>query len=406
MVDAIDTEHGCPALHFEFAEGTRSVLSGFRKFDELRRVHPVFRSTEAQGYHVFTEHDTILTGLQDPGLFSSRATVPTMPDPPYNWVPLMIDPPDHTKWRRLLGGWFTPKRIESMDSFMRDRCAALVDEIAPRGACDFVADFAGRFPTGIFLEILGLPIDELGRFMAWEDAIMHYSTESDPDHAKLFAAMGEVQGYFADLIAERRAAPGGEADDIVSAAVSWSIDGAPVSDDDLLGCMLLLFMAGLDTVASQLSYTFHHLAGHPSDRARMVADPQLVPVVVEESLRAFPIVMLGRRVSRDVEFAGCPLKAGEMVSFALPSAGRDEKVYPHGTEVDLDRGMVRNISFGAGPHRCLGSHLARRELAIALEEWHRRIPDYRIIDAAAVSERAGNGVFGIERLPLTWAAGS
>lgn len=396
------SDHVCPASHYEYSQGRRSVLAGVRRFDELRAKYPVFWSTEEPGYHVFTEHDTILSALQDPELFSSHATLPTMPNPEFRWIPQMIDPPEHTKWRRLLGGWFTPKRIAGMDALVRRRCVQLVEELAPLGGCDFVADFAGQFPTTIFLSILGLPLEELGRFMAWEQAIMHYSKDTDPDYSGFAIAMGQVRDYFADLIAERKANRQESAEDIVSAAVEWRIDGEPVPDEDLLNCMLLLFMAGLDTVASQLSYAFYHLATHPPDRVRLVDDPELAAAAVEEFLRVYPIVMVGRQVTRDVEFVGFPLKAGEVVSFPLPSAGRDAAVYPNGTAYDLDRGMVRHISFGAGPHRCLGSHLARREMLIALQEWHRLIPDYRLLDGAVITEHGGNGVFGIDSLPLVW----
>ncbi len=394
--------HACPATHFEYSEESRPVLAGVHRFDELRAEHSVFWSTEEPGYHVFTEHDTILMALQNPQLFSSHATLPTVPNPDFRWIPQMMDPPVHTKWRQLLGRWFTPKRIAGMDGLVRRRCVQLVEQLAPLGRCDFVTDFAGQFPTTIFLSILGLPSQELPRFMAWEEAIMHYSKAADPDYSGFTAAMEQVREYFADLIAERKANPQNCTEDIVSAAVEWTIDGEPVADEDLLNCMLLLFMAGLDTVASQLSYSFYHLATHPSDRVRLVDDPSLAPAAVEEFLRAYPIVMVGRRVTRDVQFAGCPLRAGEVVSFSLPSAGRDERVYPNGTAFDLDRGAVRNISFGAGPHRCLGSHLARREMLIALEEWHRLIPEYRLPDGAVVTEHGGNGVFGIDSLPLVW----
>jgi len=169
----------------------------------------------------------------------------------------------------------------------------------------------------------------------------------------------------------------------------------------VLSCLLLLFMAGLDTVTSQLSYSFLHLATHEADRARLAADPGLVPHAVEELMRAYPIVQTARRATRDIEFHGCPVKAGDMVAFPLGMAGRDAKEYPGAKQVDLDREVTRHISFGAGPHRCLGSHLARQELAVALHEWHKLIPDYRVADPARVVEHSG-GVYSLEALPLAW----
>jgi cytochrome P450 len=215
--------------------------------------------------------------------------------------------------------------------------------------------------------------------------------------------MMEVMGYFQGLITEKREHPESRGDDLVSHAIDWKIDGEPAKDEDILSCCLLLFMAGLDTVASQLSYTFFHLATHDEDRKRLVADPGLIPHAIEETMRAYPIVQTARRATQDVEFHGCPIKAGDMVAFPLGFAGRDEATYPNAKQVDLDRKNPKHISFGAGPHRCLGSHLARQEMAVALEEWHKLIPDYRVTDMDAVVEHSG-GVYSLEALPLAWDA--
>jgi cytochrome P450 len=391
-----------PIVHFEYAPPPIAGQSFVDQLDVLRREHPVFRSDEAQGYWVFTRNGIITEALQQPEIFSSRATVPTIPEPPYQWIPLMIDPPDHTKWRKLLGGWFSPGRIATLETSVRHRCTELVDAITTRGSCDFVADFASQFPTTIFLQILGLPVDQLGKFMEWEDRILHFDSSTDPDYVDMTAAMDEVRTHFADLISIRRDDPESRGDDIVSAATDWKIDGQPISDDELLSCMLLLFMAGLDTVAAQLSFVFRHLATVPHDRVRLLKDPSLIPAAIEELLRAYPIVRLGRKVTQDIDFHGCPLRSGDMVAMPLAFATRDEDVYEDATEVRFDREPFRNFAFGAGPHRCLGSHLARRELIVAVEEWHKRIPEYCVAPHAEVVEHSGNGVYGLDHLPLRW----
>lgn len=392
----------CPVIHFEYAPTPTPGISFFEQLDAWRREHEVFRSDEAQGYWVFTRNEMIVDALQRPELFSSMATVPTIPEPPYQWIPLMVDPPDHTKWRKLLGGWFSPGRIASLEAPVRERCATLVGSIAARGECDFVVDFASQFPTAIFLQIIGLPVEQLDQFMEWEGKILHFDTDTDPDYSGMMAAMDQVTKHFAELIAVRRNDPDSRGDDIVSAAIDWTIDGEPVADKDLLSCLLLLFMAGLDTVASQLAFLFRHLATEPADRQRLLADPALIPAAVEEVLRAQAIVRLGRKVTQDTDFHGCPLKAGDMVAMPLAFASRDEDVFADATEVKIDRGVFRNIAFGAGPHRCLGSHLARRELIVAVEEWHKHIPEYSVPYGAEVIEHSGNGVYGIDRLPLRW----
>jgi cytochrome P450 len=348
---------------------------------------------------VFTDHDAIVEGLQHPEIFSNSAVVPEQPDPPYRWIPQMLDPPEHGKWRQLLAGFFAPPTVRRMEAEQRAFARELIDEIAARGSTDYIADFAHRFPTTIFLQILGAPVEMLPTFLEWEAAIFRRTEGADP--AEAAAAMGRVMEYFAGLVAERRAEGAQGRTDIVSTALTWEIDGQPVRDEDLLSCMLLLFMAGLDTVAGQLSYGMHHLATHPEDRARLVADPSLVPDAVEEILRTFPIVQTARKAMVDTEFHGCPIHAGDMVVFPLGSANRDEAAFPDATEFRLDRGPTRHIAFGAGPHRCLGSHLARQEMAIALEEWHRRIPDYRLDPDRPVVEHGG-GVYGLDTLPLVW----
>jgi cytochrome P450 len=211
--------------------------------------------------------------------------------------------------------------------------------------------------------------------------------------------MMAVMGYFSELIQQRRDNRDPDADDIVSKAIDWTIDGEPIADMDLLNCLLLLFMAGLDTVSNQLSYAILHLATHPDDRARIVAEPDLIPKAVEEILRVYPIVQTARKATQDMDFHGCPVKAGDMASFSLAFAGRDEEAYADARTVDLDRGVTRHLSFGGGPHRCLGSHLARQEMVVVLEEWHKRIPNYELAGEAI---EHGGQVFGVDSLPLSW----
>jgi cytochrome P450 len=208
-----------------------------------------------------------------------------------------------------------------------------------------------------------------------------------------------VMGRFAEIVAERREEP---RDDIVSKALKYEIDGKPVSDADLLSFCLLMFMAGLDTVSVTLGWSFLHLARNDNDRERIVADPGLITSAVEEFLRAYAIVVPARKVMKDVEIQGCPMKAGDMVNIPLIAATRDEAAFPDAKRVDITRKPNRHIAFGAGPHRCLGSHLARRELHIALEEWHKRISDYRVADGAQLQETGGQ--IGLHSLPLVWSS--
>ena len=183
--------------------------------------------------------------------------------------------------------------------------------------------------------------------------------------------------------------------------LSWRIDHKPIPMDDLLSWCLLMFMAGLDTVSIQLGYAFWHLAGHSEDRQRIVRDPSVIPAAVEEFLRQFAFVAPARKVMQDTDFHGCPLKKGDMVLVPLSGATRDPALLADGATVNFDRATNNHIAFGAGPHRCLGSHLARRELRVGLEEWHRLIPDYRLTEGVEVTEHGG-GLYGIDHLELSW----
>jgi cytochrome P450 len=402
QVEAEQGTGGCPVLHYTMNPGQAPALTYFQRNDGYQeQARPVFWTDEAQGYWVFTDHEVILDGLNQPDLFSNSVLVPVEPNPAYKWIPIMLDPPEHTKWRQLLGGYFSPKRVKDMREDQHRFAGELIERFRSRGEVEFMSEFAQVFPTTIFLQIMGMPADKLDEFMEWEHAILHGTSETDPDSSKRMGAMQAVMGYFGGLIAERRANPDPDATDIVSTSLTWRIDGEPPSDADLLSCFLLLFMAGLDTVASQASYIIRHLATHPEDRKRIVEDPSIIPHAIEEMMRAYPIVQTARKITRDTEFHGCPVKAGQMATFPLSMAGRDDTAFPDAKTVDFDREDVRHISFGAGPHRCLGSHLARQELVVLLEEWHKQIPDYELAEEPV--EHAG-GVFSIDRMTLRWNA--
>jgi len=392
----------CPVAHWQFTGPRRPALEYFVAMDSLQEQHrPFFRSDEEPGYYVFTDQKWIFEVLQDPELFSSAAVMPTDPDPPHRLIPEQLDPPEHTKWRQLLAGYFAPRRIETMAEAQRSYCVELIERLSGAGGCDFVSDFARLFPTSIFLRLLGLPMADFEKFMEWEHKALHLSEDEDPGRQIGAGAMLEFVMYLTEFVAERRAATGPAGDDIISAAVHWEIDGRGITDDELLNCLVLLFVAGLDTVANQLSYSLHHLATHAADRKRLVAEPTLTPIAVEELLRAYPIVQPSRKATRDIDFHGCPIHAGDMIMLPLAAAGRDDAAYRDAKAVDFDRESSRHLSFGAGPHRCLGSHLARQELKIVLEEWHRRIPDYGLAGSAIVTEHSG-GIFGLDTLPLRW----
>jgi cytochrome P450 len=367
----------------------------FAKFDQLREQGPIhWGDASGNPYWLVSDADLIRDAFQDPATYSNSAATPDQPNPSYLWIPEMLDAPLHTKWRQLTGPLFSPGAVEKLKPQVHARFMEILDDVAPRGECDFVADVALRFPNTIFLELIGLPISDAALFQEWEFAILHTGAMGGDEAVR---AMNEVMQYFAGVVAERRKSP---QHDIISQAITWTIDGEKISDEDLLAFCLLMFMAGLDTVAAQLSYSVLHLATNPDDLDRLAREPELMPSAIEEFLRFYSFVTPGRKVMRDTELGGCPIKQGEMVYLPLVSANRDPKEFPDADKVILDRENNRHMAFGAGPHRCLGSHLARQELLVGMTEWHKRIPKYRLNPDVPITEHGGQ--IGLDNVPIIW----
>lgn len=393
---------GCPAdaLPYSLFGERRPALTYFSMFDNFREDAPAYRldaGPQAPAW-MLTRMDTIREAFQHPELFSNKAVIPSVPEPAHRLLPHMVDPPEHTEWRRVMAPLFSPKAVAALEPWIRNRAQQIIEDLVARKSCDFVTDFAAQFPNSVFMDILGLPQSEVATFMAWENAILHGNHADPEDTERSFVAMKEVNSYFADLVTARRREP---QDDLTTVATGFQIEGRPATDEELVSILTFLFIAGLDTVSIQLSYSFLHTATHPEDRARIVSDPESVEGYVEDFLRVYSFVTPARKVVKDVDFHGCPFKAGDMVYLPIASATRDPREFPdRPTEVDADRGSNRHIAFGAGPHRCLGSHLARLELKVAMQEWHRRIPDYQLAEGEDVIEHGQQ--IGLVNLPLRW----
>jgi cytochrome P450 len=389
----------CPVAHFQ--DISRPLADAgwhFETFDAKREQAPIHQGLAGgHEYFLVTRMSDIRSSFQNHEVFSNSAVVPSDPDPPYLWIPEMLDGRSHTIWRQLLGPLFSPTAIAAWEPRVRQRFGEILDGIVDRGECEFVSEVGLLFPNMIFMEIMGLPQEDAATFQHWETEILHLGYGDPSVQERQYAAMTAVTAYFSELIADRRQSP---RDDLLSQAVGWKIDGELIPNEDLLAFCLLMFMAGLDTVAAQLSYSFWHLATHDDDRRRIAADPSLIPAAMEEFLRYYAFVTPGRKVLEETEIAGCPIKAGQMVFMPLAAANRDPREFADADKVIIDREANRHIAFGAGPHRCLGSHLARQELRVAFEMWHARIPEYRLADNAELSEHGGQ--IGLNRLPLVW----
>jgi cytochrome P450 len=393
---------GCPVIHLDVAPALEEG-SYWRKADELREASPTFFNTVAQGYWMFTRYDEVREIYQRPEIFSSESITPWEPDPVYRFVPTQIDPPEHSKYRQILSRWFAPAAVNQAGTATREICRRLVAEIAPRGECDFVSEFAMRYPTEVFLTVLGLPASDADLFVPWvEDFFRGYGGDLAQQEA-MVQALGGIRQYWADALDERRGESAPREGDFASHLLHAVLDGEPVDEPVILDILTVLVLAGLDTTRGQLGYLFRHLAANPDHRHQLVAEPALIPFAVEEALRLYTIVFGdGRKVTRDIEFHGCPLRKGDMVYGLVSGANRDPRMYDRADEFVLDRKGNNHLGFASGPHRCLGAHLARREMQIAVEEWLKVIPDFRVATDAPLFERGGGSMMTLFTLPLSW----
>ena len=356
----------------------------------------IFYSPGFAGGWIITRFEDVRAVLQDAETFSSKGianVVPREDGQSFSLIPLELDAPEHGKYRVMLNPIFAPREIDRLEADIRRVSTNLIDAFVDKGSCDFVADFARPLPTAIFVRMMGLPEDRTAQFIKWTEQIIH---SHNPQLQK--EAADGVLGLLMSLFAERRRVP---TDDLIGKLVRLEIDGKPISDNDMCGFGFLLFIAGLDTVTSSLSNIFRYLAEMPELQSRLAKDPSLIPNAVEEFMRAFSSVNTGRVVARDIEFQGVQMKAGDKVLCFMSAANRDAGEFEQPEQVDIEREASRHLAFSSGPHRCIGSHLARREMRIALELFLARIPQYSLVSLDQ-SPRYGGGVWGHYALPLRW----
>ena len=369
-------------------------IPGYRTMHE---ECPVTRASSAFGGHgvLLTRYEDVLWALKHPEIFSSAGVVQVGNEVPL--IPLSVDPPDHAKYRRLLDPQFSPRKMAELEPEMRKLVNEVVDRFADRGECDFHEDFATPIPSTFFLALMGLPQDDLPTLLEWRDNTIRPDLSSGETPEQIRERTGhEITAYFERAIADRRANPD---DRLLSVLVHAEIEGRPLTHEELLGTCHLLLLGGLDTVTATLDCAIAYLASHPERRRALVEDPTLVPAAVEELLRhETPVMMVPRVVTQDVEIGGVQCKAGDGATLLLGAADCDPAEFDAPEEVRFDRPNNRHLAFGGGPHRCLGSHLARLELRVAIEEFHRRIPEYELAPGAEL--HYSPGIRQADRLPL------
>lgn len=356
-------------------------------------VPKLFWTQRNGGHWVATKGEDIRRILEDAEHFSSAAMrVPKEANPTPPIIPLMIDPPDHAHYRRLLAPTMTPVAIKRLIDRARDLTTGLIDKLEPQGQCEFVADFAQHMPIAIFMGMLDLPEEDRTLILAIADRIIR------PDMPETrIRGFGDLAEYTMAKVRERRTAPG---TDLISQLTKANINERPLRDDELQGLMSVLMLAGLDTVASMLTFITRFLALSPKHRNQLRTQPEIIPAAIEEFLRRMAMVNLTREVAHDIELDNVLLKQGDLIvaPTALCSFPGESEDW---LDVDFERRRIQYATFGAGPHYCMGSNLARAEIKVFLEEWLARIPDFAIAENARLEVKVGAAAM-MPSLPLVW----
>jgi cytochrome P450 len=356
---------------------------------------------EADGAWYITSAEAVQYAQQHPELFSSARAFDSLGSP-LPLIPIAMDPPDHVGYRRVLDPMLAPRVVNAMEEELRRQLGVLIDAFVSRGSCDVVADFARLYPTQVFLTLFGLPLEDRDQFIEWAEFIIEHAGVAAAEPSEEVATVaGELFGYLQECVEAKRRSPG---PDMLSRILALTGESA-WSNEEILGLCFLLTLAGLDTVTAEIGFLLFHLAKDADLRHRVVADPALVTALVEEVVRLEPPAPIQPRVTTtDVEVAGVRIPGGTLVNVVVATANRDPARFASPDAIDLDASDRGHFGFGGGIHRCLGSHLARRELRLAIEEFHKRIPDYELAAHADPEVVWPSGTLHLRELPLVFTA--
>ncbi len=376
-------------------------------FESLAHPQPLFKDLRAAGPAIAMDdmnmtivgnHVDVREILDHPEIFSSNAEAVSIGQV-RPLVPLQIDPPDHRKYRKILDPIFAPRKVALMEDQVRETVRELVEKLAAEGHGNFHESVSMPVPTAVFLELLGLPLSRRDEFIELKDGIIHPPSRDPEKRAKLAVETGrKIYAVIQEVIDARRAEP---RDDLISHFLTTECDGERLTDDDVLDIGYLFFLAGLDTVTASLDCMLAFLAQHPDHQRQLSENPSLIPHAIEEMLRwETPVQGVVRITTADTELRGCPIEKGTTVIAMLASADTDEAAWDDPDTVDFERPKNKHLAFGGGTHRCLGSHLARLELRVVLEEWHRSVPAYRLADGLEL--HYAHDLRSIDNLELLW----
>jgi cytochrome P450 len=387
-----------PSMSLMFDEDVAS--NPHRVYKQMRDHGPVIEAqiTHAgEGGVLVSRHQDVVDLLRDPATFSSKNRIELGQKRPI--IPLQMDPPEQTRLRKLMAPLFSPAVVNGIEAETRKLAVHLIDPIVDRGGCNFHEVVANPLPSTVFLQLLGLPVSRATEFLDLKDGILHPDASDIEERAAVQQAAGEKIYAILEEIVDQRIQK--REKDWISSFLDSEVDGETLTRENVIDIGYLFFIAGLDTVSASLGCIFAYLAQHPDRQLEIAENPSVIPGAIEELLRfESPVTSIMRLTTKDTEIGGCPIRKGTNVQVELGSANTDERFMKDAGTIDFHRRVNKHIAFGVGAHRCLGSHLARMELRVVVEEWHKRIPSYRL--APGCVPRYSPGVREVSNLELVW----
>jgi cytochrome P450 len=370
-------------------------------WEELRAKCPVAHTDRYLGVYLPTRYEDVKAVAYDTEHFSSRRVIVRAERPDLSSAspapPITSDPPDHKPAKQMLLPFFTPDAVRKLEPVTRAVCRELIDRFAGEPRIDAAQAYSRHVPVRVITHMLGVPESDSDQFIVWLHQFLELGVT---DRAQVKQANQEMYDYFSRHI-ERIRTEGG--DNLIGELLAVRQNGEPLSMQYLTGALQLLLVAGIDTTWSAIGVSLWHLAREPADRRRLVAEPGLMPLAVEEFLRAYAPVTMAREVVKETTLGGCPIKPGNMLLLSFPAANRDPAMFADADKVIIDRTENRHMAFGIGIHRCVGSNLARMEMTVAIEEFLKRIPEFSLDPSREVTWSQGP-VRGPRTLPLVLGA--
>ncbi len=383
--------YGVPQVDYDSLPMAMDRKEGW---DALRAIGPVVLMN---GWYHLTRREDVLHALRTPEVYSSKKAFDALGSP-LPLVPIAFDPPEHTRFRKILQPFFSPHNLSAMLPSLQRQAVAMIDDIAARGQCEVVSELAIPYPSQVFLTFYGLPLADRDQLVKWKDAVIDLADGVTLEGHDLTPAV-ELFTYLSNAINERRANPG---PDILSQVLSGH---EPLDDAEAIGLSYLFVLAGLDTVTAAIGFALSALARDPKLRITLLRHPEQVPVFVEEIVRLEPPAPVVPLVTtQPITVGGAMLPEGTPVRLCLGAINRDGSDPVSTNNLVMDGKVHRHWGFGGGPHRCLGSHLARMELNLVVNEWLRRIPEFEVEPGFTPKIKYPANTFSLTSLPLCWEA--